>query len=124
MPILLPAAARRFALMGALIFALGNCSQVPEIDDPVIGIWAKTYPQNGNTIREEWIFNDVYLGRYQKYQNQTITVKSDFSWNVNQSVYTISYPALNREPELVTITHNEETMRLETNSGDILAERE
>lgn len=111
-----------------LATSLNGCSKIPENNDPVIGIWSRTAAPEGTSRtkpqREEWIFNDVYLGRYHRYDGLNITVQSDFSWRINQGVYTIEYPGLDREPEQVTIEQKGEGITLETLAGEVLAERE
>ncbi len=107
---------------------LASCSNVPENNDPVIGIWARTEAPEGSshqtTLREEWIFNDVYLGRYHRYEDQNITIQTDFTWSLIKNVYTIEYPGLDRAPEQVTMHRNSDGITLETLAGEVLAERE
>ena len=92
----------------ALILAFSSCSEIPENNDPVLGVWTKleivNAPEGKSSIREEWIFNDAYLGRYHKYQGQNLEIESDFGWRVEQSIYTIEYPGLERMADHVTIT--------------------
>ncbi len=111
-----------------LATGLSSCSKIPENNDPVIGIWSRTVaPESTSRMkpqREEWIFNDVYLGRYHRYDGLNITVQSDFSWRMEKGIYTIEYPGLDREAEQVTIKQNAEGITLETLAGEILAERE
>lgn len=77
------------------IIAVSNCSKIPENNDPVLGVWAKTelvsLDNEENMQREEWIFNDAFLGRYHSFENQDLTFYTDFSWSVENGVYTIEY---------------------------------
>lgn len=111
-----------------LATGLSGCSEIPENNDPVIGIWSRTAAPDGTSRtkpqREEWIFNDVYLGRYHRYDGLNIIVQTDFSWRIDKGVYTIEYPGLDREPEQVTIQQKAAGTTLETLTGEILAERE
>lgn len=111
-----------------LTTSLNSCSEIPENNDPVIGIWARTDSPDGSarkaSQREEWIFNDVYLGRYHRYEGLDITVQSDFTWSIDKGIYTIEYPGLDRAPEQVTIQHKPEGTTLQTLTGEILAQRE
>jgi hypothetical protein len=115
---------RCFSLFSLLLTSLLGCSEIPENHDPVIGIWSQTKVNGSESLREEWIFNDVYLGRYQQYESDVLVLKSDFSWEVTNGVYTISYPGLARAPEKVKIINNQEVEQLQTLSGQTLALRE
>ena len=90
----------------AIIF-ISNCTRVPENNDPVIGIWsdtelaAATKTTKQRTIRQEWIFNDAYLGRYHEKQDGEIVFKTDFRWNNTDNTYHITYPGTEMEAEQV-----------------------
>jgi len=111
-----------------LATGLNGCSEIPENNDPVIGIWSRTELSAGtaqkSSQREEWIFNDVYLGRYHRYEGLNITIQSDFSWSEDQGVYTIEYPGLDRAPEQVVIRQKSDGITLQTIQGEVLAHRE
>ncbi|MGB5378716.1 hypothetical protein [Muriicola sp.] len=112
----------------AIILA-SNCSRIPENNDPIIGIWAKTAISNNSETgrqnnRQEWIFNDVFLGRYHSYSGNTLDVKTDFSWTVADGVYTISYPGTDMPNDTVSLKQSEEGKILEDPQGNILAHRE
>jgi len=120
-----------FAIIGIILAS--NCSRIPENNDPVIGIWAKTEIQvensdssSQNTIRKEWIFNDAYLGRYQKYNNNTSEVVTDFKWSIEDGVYTIVYPDvnLNKDDAIVEMQVTSEKSVLKSMDGSVLAVRE
>ena len=72
----------RTLLLLVVITALGSCSEVPENNDPVIGIWGQTQaPKDASAKhmeRVEWIFNDAYLGRYHRYMGNEIIEQTDF----------------------------------------------
>lgn len=108
--------------------SLQSCSEIPENNDPVIGIWSRTELSAGavqkSSQREEWIFNDVYLGRYHRYEGENITIQTDFSWSEYQGVYTIEYPGLDRAPEQAVIRQKSNGITLETLQGEVLARRE
>lgn len=120
-----------FAIIGIILAS--NCSRIPENNDPIIGIWAKTEIQvensdssSQNTIRKEWIFNDAYLGRYQKYNNNTSEVVTDFKWSIEDGVYTIVYPDvnLNKDDAIVEMQVTSEKSVLKSMDGSVLAVRE
>lgn len=73
------------------------CTKIEMNNNPVIGIW-KNYVKsatNSNQLvvdQEEWIFNDVYLGRFQGYKNGEITFYTDFKWSFDGERYSVSYP--------------------------------
>ena len=82
-----------------------NCSEIPENNDPIIGIWSKTViSDTGNQLsKREWTFNDAYLGRYHDYTYNNIVFITDFQWSVENGVYTISYPGTDMPDEIVTL---------------------
>lgn len=110
------------------ILLASNCTRITENNDPVIGIWSHTSADGGTTqkqtVKQEWIFNDAYLGRYHTYHNKNLTVISDFSWVHKDSVYVISYPGLDKEEDIVLMTETEHGIILADKEGKILAIRE
>ena len=111
------------------IISVSNCSRIAENNDQVIGIWSNvtkisTEKTQNQTFREEWIFNDAYLGRYHAIENGKITVKTDFRWSQDDGVYTISYPGLDRADDHVTLNESEEGSTLEDINGNPFAIRE
>jgi len=121
---------RLFSFMAivAIVFA-SNCSRIPENNDPVIGIWSKIDVKslsetNKQTVRQEWIFNDAYLGRYHRYHSTKLEFKTDFSWEREDGVYTISYPGTDMPEEMVSMKESPDGIMLEDTQGNILAQRE
>jgi len=116
------------AIIGIILAS--NCSRIPENNDPVIGIWSnievKSITQTQkSTNRQEWIFNDAYLGRFHNYNNGKIDVLTDFQWSEEDGVYTISYPGLkNKLNDIVTMTQSEAGEILKGTDGTTLAIRE
>ena len=109
-----------FSLLSIVgIIAISNCTRIPENHDPILGIWAKIESSNiegksSSTVREEWIFNDVYLGRYQRYSDSELIFYTDFKWSQENGTYSITYgdPKVNditvslekaKEPEILTL---------------------
>lgn len=119
-----------YALMAIVAILLAsNCSRIPENNDPVIGIWSKVAvmqsQENGQlTVRQEWIFNDVYLGRYQRYEGKTLTFKTDFKWTTQDGIYTVSYPGTDMPKVQVVRKDSPEGEVLEDTEGEIIASRE
>ncbi len=119
-----------FSLLSIIgIIAISNCSRIPENNDPILGIWAKmessTKEGKGTeTIRQEWIFNDVYLGRYQTYSNSKLTFYTDFKWSVENGTYTIIYgdPQVNDITVSLEQANDPEILTLE--NGSVFATRE
>lgn len=120
-----------FSLLSIVcIITVSNCTSIPENDDPILGIWVRnSTAQDGNktesqATREEWIFNDVYLGRYQSYSDSKLTFYTDFRWTEENGLYTITYS----EEEIVDVivslenTNDPETLSLE--NGTVFATRE
>ncbi len=101
------------------IISVSNCSRIPENNDPVIGIWYRldvneVNESSSESVKQEWIFNDVYLGRYHRYENNTLVLKTDFNWEINDGMYTINYPGT----EMLSHT----VSRKDHSSGEVLAD--
>ena len=118
-----------FSLLAIMaILVVSNCSKIPENNDPILGTWENetTLSASGNLslkINEEWIFNDVYLGRYHKFENGKLTIISDFRWEKDDNQYLISYPGLDRADAEVNLEYEEENEVLEMMDGKIFARR-
>ncbi|NDV16289.1 hypothetical protein GO009_09655 [Muricauda sp. TY007] len=119
-----------FSLLSIIgIIALSNCTSVQENHDPILGIWAKTESssienKSTSTVREEWIFNDVYLGRYQRYSNSKLIFYTDFKWSEDNGAYSIIYG----DPQVTDITVSlkkaQEPEVLTLDNGSVFATRE
>jgi hypothetical protein len=113
----------------AIIF-LANCSRIEQNNDPIIGIWSQskiitTENSAKQTVRKEWIFNDVYLGRYHEIDGTTITLKTDFNWSKQGDIYTIEYRGLEDKPNnYITIQNLEDNYFLKNKDGATIAIRE
>ncbi|MFT6369261.1 MAG: hypothetical protein ACJAUQ_000417 [Maribacter sp.] len=112
----------------AIIFST-YCSKIEENNDPIIGIWIEAASVQDSsiakkTIRKEWIFNDVYLGRYHRWSQGTIIEQTDFEWSQDGGTYTVEYRALkNKENDIITIKTNSNGTLLQQINGDIFAIR-
>jgi hypothetical protein len=111
------------------IISVSNCTRIPENNDPIIGIWSRVEISEDQSTgklnhRQEWIFNDVYLGRYHFYEGNQLEVKTDFSWTEDKGIYTISYPGTDMPDQQVSMKNSEEGTILEDVNGNILALRE
>ena len=111
-----------------IIFA-SNCTRIPENNDPVIGIWSSTVIEGTSqtakmSVRQEWIFNDAYLGRYHRYEGRELVFKTDYSWEQADGVYTISYPGTDKPRDIVSMREDDTGSVLEDGKGNILARRE
>lgn len=117
-----------FAIVGIILAS--NCSRIPENNDPVIGIWSNVEVESisqtqKSTNRQEWIFNDAYLGRYHSYKNGKMDTLTDFRWSEEEGVYTISYPGLeNKLDDVVTMIESENGTALKASDGHTMATRE
>ncbi|MEM9362010.1 MAG: hypothetical protein AAGA43_05210 [Bacteroidota bacterium] len=112
-----------------LIIAVSNCTDIPENNDPILGIWTRTDfvsedSKSSSTTKEEWIFNDVYLGRYQRYTNNTLAFYTDFKWSNEDGTYTITYSGTDIQEVTVSleVSNDPETLALE--DGAVFATRE
>ncbi|WP_339652047.1 hypothetical protein [uncultured Maribacter sp.] len=117
------------AAICAIVF-LANCSRIEQNNDPIIGIWSQskiTTTENSSkqTVRKEWIFNDVYLGRYHEINGTTIILKTDFNWSKQGDIYTIEYRGLEDKPNnYITIQSLEDNFFLKNMDGATMAIRE
>ena len=119
-----------FSLLSIVgIIAISKCTRVPDNHDPILGIWAKTESfslegKSANTTREEWIFNDVYLGRYQRYSNSELIFYTDFKWSQENGSYSLIYG----DPQVTDITVSLEKAKepevLTLDNGSVFATRE
>ncbi|APQ18103.1 hypothetical protein [Maribacter hydrothermalis] len=112
------------------IVLLANCSRIEQNTDPIIGIWSQskiitTENTAKQSIRKEWIFNDVYLGRYHEIEGNTITLKTDFNWSKQGDLYTIEYRGVEgKANNYITIQSLEDHYFLRNKDGATLATRE
>ncbi|MFD2605536.1 hypothetical protein ACFSSG_08550 [Euzebyella marina] len=120
-----------FSLLGIVAIVLAsNCSRIPENNDEVIGIWtdvevkAASTTAKQQTIRQEWIFNDAYLGRYHEKTNGSITFKTDFKWSMEDNVYTITYPGTDMPEEHVSMQSVSGSSVLADAQGNTFATKE
>ncbi|MEM9078452.1 MAG: hypothetical protein AAGC43_15520 [Bacteroidota bacterium] len=111
-----------------LIIAVSNCTDIPENNDPILGIWTRTdlvsEDSKSSSVREEWIFNDVYLGRYQRYSNNTLAFYTDFKWSNENGVYTITYSGTDIEEVSVSLEESNQPETLALEDGAVFATRE
>lgn len=111
------------------VIAVSNCTRVPDNNDPVIGIWTntelkQTSDKGQEKIKEEWIFNDAYLGRYHRYRGEQIEFLTDFKWERSDEAYKISYPGTDMTTQTATMEETPEGTVLQDQDGKILAVRE
>ena len=113
----------------AIVFS-SNCSRIEQNDDPIIGIWVEavantTSSASKSNTRVEWIFNDVYLGRYHEISEGEIILQTDFKWSRKDDTYTIEYRGLeNKSNDIVTIESTTNGTLLQQKDGNMLAIRE
>ncbi|MFD0796797.1 hypothetical protein ACFQZJ_04945 [Maribacter chungangensis] len=113
----------------AIIFS-SNCSRIEQNDDPIIGIWIEATSSSEtstakSTTRKEWIFNDVFLGRYHEIQQGQIILQTDFKWSQVDGIYTVEYRGLENKPnDIVTIKTTEDGTLLQQTDGRMFAVRE
>ena len=118
-----------FSLVAVLaIIAVSNCTQIPENNDPILGVWTLSSVSlqlsESNTVRQEWIFNDAYLGRFHRYEGNTLVFSSDFDWEVDNKEYTLSYRDTSLENITVVFNASGEPEQLELQNGETFAIRE
>lgn len=110
------------------IFFASNCSRIPENNDPILGIWSIETPSESSKtnliVKQEWIFNDAYLGRFHEYNGSNIVVENDFKWSQESGTYTITYPSMGKNPITVSLENTLEDTVLQDTNGTIIAIRE
>ena len=112
-----------------VIIAMSNCSEIPQNNDPILGVWSKSEiasqdGENGDDVREEWIFNDAYLGRYHSYSNNDLEFYTDFSWSLEDETYTIIYSGTDKPTVEVNLEEAAKPELLALQDGNIFAIRE
>lgn len=116
------------ALLGLLLTT--NCSEIPPNNDPILGVWVRTdWEENGQNakrtrISKEWIFNDVYLGRYQEYRDYKLVYYTDFSWEAENDGYELIYHGTDRPAIELLLNITGEVDQLLYPEGEMFAERE
>lgn len=122
---------KKFASLLAIvvILAMSNCSEIPENNDPILGIWINSEivsQTNGDDseLLEEWIFNDAFLGRYHSYTDGNLEFFTDFSWDVESGTYTIEYVGTDIPTIEVTLEQAANLEILALEDGNTFAERE
>lgn len=116
------------AILAIILFSY--CSKIEPNSDPIIGIWVEATSESNTTTsksgtRAEWIFNDVYLGRYHEINQGQVTLKTDFAWSQEDGVYTIIYRGIEDKPnDIVIIKKTENGTLLQQTDGNNLAIRE
>ena len=112
-----------------VIISMSNCSEIPENNDPILGIWSRSeiLSEDGeieDEVRQEWIFNDVFLGRYHSYSNNNLEFFTDFSWSLEGNIYTIIYTGTDIPSIDVTLEQTSNPEKLALTNGNLFAERE
>jgi len=119
-----------FSLLAIIaIISVSNCTRIPENNDPVLGIWSKTQistiaDKQQALQKEEWIFNDAYLGRYNLYSDETLIFYTDFRWSVDNEMYSITYGEEQLQDTEVIMDITGEPEQLEFATGGLFALRE
>jgi len=106
-----------------------SCSKIEENNDPIIGIWKHAVKTATNTNKmvvdnEEWIFNDVYLGRFHGYKDGQVVYLTDFKWSVNGDNYIVSYPGTDFPDDYVEMKQTDEGIILMRTEGQIFAQKQ
>ncbi|WP_420320073.1 hypothetical protein [Flagellimonas sp.] len=120
-----------FSLLSIIcIIAISNCSSIPENNDPILGTWVKNSSildegtNKNSTTREEWIFNDVYLGRYQTYTNSNLIFYTDFRWSEENGKYSITFGDEQVSDVIVSLQESNDPEILALENGSVFATRE
>lgn len=112
-----------------LLVLFTSCSKIEVNEDPIIGIWKHTVKTATNTNKmviddEEWIFNDVYLGRFHGYKGGKVVFLTDFKWTFNNGTYIVSYPGTDFPDDSVQMKVTDEGTILFRTEGKIFAHRQ
>lgn len=106
-----------------------SCSSIPENNDPVLGIWTIEFDtaessKRATSDKREWIFNDIFRGRYHYYQNQEIVIENDFGWSSQNDVYTIEYIGTDLPDDVFTIQEVDGVDKMMDSRGQVIGVRE
>lgn len=121
---------KKFFSLLCLVFVIGisNCSKIPENNDPILGIWARTTTETiegkQTSQREEWIFNDAFLGRYHRFNGDNLEFYTDFKWAIEDDIYTIGYRGVDMPEAKVKMVEAQESETLQYENGSLFASRE
>ena len=122
---------RRYTFLGLLVLAVAiNCSRIPENNDPILGIWVRSSVESSAPdsqiiqVKEEWIFNDVYLGRYQVFHNNSLHFYTDYAWELRGDTYLIDYYGTDFPKDSVQLDNLTDPRQLLMPSGQVFAEKE
>ncbi|TLP77295.1 hypothetical protein [Maribacter sp. ACAM166] len=112
-----------------LLVLVSSCSKIELNDDPIIGIWKHSVKTATNTNKmvidnEEWIFNDVYMGRFHGYRKGQVVFLTDFKWSVENGTYIVRYPGTDFPDDLVEMKETEDGTVLIRAEGKIFAQKE
>jgi len=112
-----------------LLVLVTSCSKIEENNDPIIGIWKHTVKTATNENKmvvdnEEYIFNDVYLGRFHGYKDGQVVYLTDFNWTVSGDEYIVSYPGTDFPDDFVKIQETDEGAILMRTGGRLFAEKQ
>jgi hypothetical protein len=104
---------------------LFSCSEVETADDPILGIWMNQLQstiiiEGENVDEQEWIFNDLYKGRFHGYKYGQVVYEMDYNWTNENGTYTLTYNA----GELNAITFIMEDEILRAVEGQVVAFRD
>ena len=69
-----------------LSFLVFSCSEVEVAEDPILGIWMNELESElvieGELVtQQEWIFNDLYKGRFHGYRDGKVVYEMDYQWS-------------------------------------------
>ncbi|APQ17422.1 hypothetical protein [Maribacter hydrothermalis] len=112
-----------------LLVLVTSCSKIEQNNDPIVGIWKHTVKTATNLNKmvvdnEEWIFNDVFLGRFHGYKSGKVVYQTDFKWSVNGNIYIVSYPGTDFPDDFVKIKETDEGTVLMRIEGKVFAEKQ
>lgn len=117
-------------LMCCLLLATSSCTSIEENHDPILGTWSITETfnkeQKGQLIRyKEWIFNDVYMGRFQIFENGELIFYHDYDWKIDhQGNYIITYRGTtDLEGHVLQMVKESEGEMLKSLTGEVFAKR-
>jgi hypothetical protein len=102
-----------------------SCSEVETTDDPILGIWMNQLQsaiiiEGENIDEQEWIFNDLYKGRFHGYKDGRVVYEMDYNWTNENGTYTLTYNA----GELNAIIFIMEDEILRAVEGQVIAVRD
>jgi len=119
----------KLLLLVPFVVSFFSCEKIEISNDPILGYWEieQEISLTGKAPvkrMEQWVFNDIYLGRYNVFENDVLVYHKDYDWEVDPNgLYTISYRGESHLVDFKAILSFEENELLKNMDGQVIAKR-